>query len=180
MRGLDYYNHTAFEFVTFEEKSQNAILAGGRYDGLVSSLGGKNQSGVGWASGIERIILNLEKINIKKQIITLIALSDNLNCKLLNILDLLHPINGVSFHSIYSGTLKKKLIKANKLGSIGCFILGEDEIKEKKIIWKNMNSGSQEKIEIENINQFLKKDGKLKCQINKYFHLSQLKLLMLQ
>ena len=43
-----------------------------------------------------------------------------------------------------------------------------------------MNSGSQEKIEIENINQFLKKDGKLKCQINKYFHLSQLKLLMLQ
>ena len=64
VRGLDYYNHTAFEFVTFEDKSQNAVLAGGRYDGLVSSLGGKNLSGVGWASGIERIILNLkEKIN---------------------------------------------------------------------------------------------------------------------
>ena len=62
VRGLDYYNHTAFEFVTSEDKSQNTILAGGRYDGLVSSLGGNNLSGVGWASGIERIILNLEKI----------------------------------------------------------------------------------------------------------------------
>ena len=61
VRGLDYYNHTAFEFVTFENKSQNAILAGGRYDNLVSSLGGKQLSGVGWASGVERIILNLEK-----------------------------------------------------------------------------------------------------------------------
>ena len=157
VRGLDYYNHTAFEFVTFEDKSQNAILAGGRYDGLVSSLGGKNQSGVGWASGIERIILNLEKINIKKQIITLIALSDNLNCKLLKYFRFITSYKWSKLSLIYSGTLKKKLIKANKLGSIGCLILGEDEIKEKKIIWKNMNSGSQEKIEIENINQFLKK-----------------------
>ena len=114
---------------------------------MVSSLGGKNLSGVGWASGIERIILNLEKINIKKKIITLIALSDNLNYKILNILDLLNPIKWSKFFIYLFWNFKKKLIKANKIGSIGCFILGEDEIKEKKIIWKNMNSGSQEKIE---------------------------------
>ena len=65
VRGLDYYNHTAFEYVTFEDKSQNTILAGGRYDNLVYSLGGKKLSGVGWASGVERIILNLENINTK-------------------------------------------------------------------------------------------------------------------
>ena len=74
VRGLDYYNHTAFEFVTFENKSQNAILAGGRYDNLVSSLGGKQLSGVGWASGVERIILNLEKTELNNnKIITIIS-----------------------------------------------------------------------------------------------------------
>ena len=100
VRGLDYYNHTAFEFVTFEDKSQNAVLAGGRYDGLVSSLGGKNLSGVGLASGIERIILNLKEIDINKKIIALVALSEDLNNKILEVLDILKPLDGVSFHSI--------------------------------------------------------------------------------
>ena len=156
VRGLDYYNHTAFEFVTSEDKSQNTILAGGRYDGLVSSLGGNNLSGVGWASGIERIILNLEKINIEKKVITIIASSNDLNSYILKVLNLLDPIDGTSFHTIYSGNLKKKLIKANKMGCTGCIIIGEEEMKENKIIWKNMVSGSQEKFDIEKMNDFLR------------------------
>ena len=108
VRGLDYYNHTAFEFVTFENKSQNAILAGGRYDNLVSSLGGKQLSGVGWASGVERIILNLEKTELNNnKIITIISSSDDLNFYILKVLSLLKPLDGFSFHSIYSGTFKK-------------------------------------------------------------------------
>ena len=156
VRGLDYYNHTAFEFVTFEDKSQNAVLAGGRYDGLVSSLGGKNLSGVGWASGIERIILNLKEIDINKKIIALVALSEDLNNKILEVLDILKPLDGVSFHSIYSGTFKKKMIRANKLESLGCIIIGNEEIKENKVIWKNMESGVQEILNLEKINDFLK------------------------
>ena len=157
VRGLDYYNHTAFEFVTFENKSQNAILAGGRYDNLVSSLGGKQLSGVGWASGVERIILNLEKTEPNNnKIITIISSSDDLNFYILKVLSLLKPLDGFSFHSIYSGTFKKKLMKANKMGSSGCLILGEEELKDNKIIWKNMVSGSQEKFEIKKINEFLK------------------------
>ena len=156
VRGLDYYNHTAFEFVTFEDKSQNAILAGGRYDGLVGSLGGKNLSGVGWASGIERIILNLKEINLENKIITILALSNDFNSDIMKLLNLLEPINGVSFHCLYSGTFKKKLVKANKLGSLGCLIIGEKEIKENKIIWKNMSSGIQETFEINGINKILK------------------------
>ena len=74
----------------------------------------------------------------------------------MKILNFLEPIKGVSFHSLYAGNFKKKLIKANKIGSIGCIIIGEEELKENKIIWKNMESGSQEKIEINQINQFLK------------------------
>ena len=156
VRGLDYYNHTAFEFITSEDKSQNTILAGGRYDGLVSSLGGNNLSGVGWASGIERIILNLEKINIEKKVITIIASSNDLNSYILKVLNLLDPIDGTSFHTIYSGNLKKKLIKANKMGCTGCIIIGEEEMKENKIIWKNMVSGSQENFDIEKMNDFLR------------------------
>ena len=157
VRGLDYYNHTAFEFVTFEDKSQNAVLAGGRYDGLVSSLGGKNLSGVGWASGIERIILNLKEFKIKKKIIAIIALSEDLNTKILEVLYKLKPLDDVVFHSIYSGSFKKKMIKANKLKSYGCVIIGNEEIKENKVIWKNMESGFQEILDLKEINEFLEK-----------------------
>ncbi len=71
VRGLDYYNHTAFEFITSKDKSQNTILAGGRYDGLVSSLGGKNISGIGWAAGVERIVMNLKNFQKKKKLLIL-------------------------------------------------------------------------------------------------------------
>ena len=71
VRGLDYYNHTAFEFITSEDKSQNTILAGGRYDGLVSSLGGKNISGIGWAAGVERIVMNIKNFQKKKKLLIL-------------------------------------------------------------------------------------------------------------
>ena len=63
---------------------------------------------MGWASGIERIILNLKEIDINKKIIALVALSEDLNNKILEVLDILKPLDGVSFHSIYSGTFKKK------------------------------------------------------------------------
>ena len=78
VRGLDYYNHTAFEFVTKSEKRQNTIIAGGRYNGLVKSLGGKDICGVGWAAGIERISSLLEDklFRQKKKIISIISTSN--------------------------------------------------------------------------------------------------------
>ena len=81
---------------------------GGRYDGLVSSLGGKNLSGVGWASGIERIILNLKEIDINKKIIALVALSEDLNNKILEVLDILKPLDGVHFIVFILEPLKRK------------------------------------------------------------------------
>ena len=66
VRGLDYYNHTAFEYITHESKSQNTVLAGGRYDGLVKTLGGSDLTGVGWAAGIERIGMMLQGIQYKQ------------------------------------------------------------------------------------------------------------------
>jgi len=158
VRGLDYYNHTAFEYVTSDEKSQNAILAGGRYDGLVKSLGGNNVGGVGWAAGIERIILITGRIKEKdKKTISFFSTSDLLNDELLIIIKKLNITNLLSINFINSGNLKKKLSKANKIGSIGCIILGEDEWKDEKLIWKDFNSGKQETFPINDIQKFISK-----------------------
>jgi len=156
VRGLDYYNHTAFEFITSEDKSQNTILAGGRYDGLVSSLGGKNISGIGWAAGVERIVMNIKNFQKKKKVVNFISQSNEFNTKLLEIYNSLQIKEDISFNILYTGSFKKKIIKANKLNSYGCFILGEDEIKENKILWKNMESGKQKSVLIDKINDFIK------------------------
>ncbi|MAR64091.1 MAG: histidine--tRNA ligase [Rickettsiales bacterium] len=157
VRGLDYYNHTAFEFITSEDKSQNTILAGGRYDGLVSSLGGKNISGIGWAAGVERIVMNIKNFQKKKKVVNFISQSNEFNTKLLEIYNSLQIKENISFNILYTGSFKKKIIKANKLNSYGCFILGEDEFKENKILWKNMESGKQKSVLIDKINDFIKK-----------------------
>ena len=79
IRGLDYYNHTAFEYITTEKKSQNALLAGGRYNGLVSNLGGGDLAGVGWAAGIERMAMNLDELrDCDKKIICFFTTTSNL------------------------------------------------------------------------------------------------------
>ena len=126
VRGLDYYNHTTFEYITNDKKSQNAILAGGRYDGLVKSLGGNDIGGVGWAAGIERIVLNAKRFEEEKNLISFFATSEKFNTNLLNLINELKLVESISVNFISSGNLKKKFSKANKLNSKGCIILGED------------------------------------------------------
>lgn len=158
VRGLDYYNDTVFEFVTNVDKGQNTILAGGRYDGLVKVIGGKDICGVGWAAGIERIV-NLIKENekVKKRIICIFSTSKNNNVEIFKTLKALENIDSHSFHPIFHGNLKKKLNKANKLDAEACIIIGDNEFKDNKLIFKNFNSGKQEQVDIKLIYQFLNK-----------------------
>ena len=155
VRGLDYYNHTAFEYIFSESKSQNAVLAGGRYDGLVKSLGGKDLSGIGWAAGIERILMIMDSLDFNQKVIGVFTISDRLKTELLKICISLKFNEKISFNIIDGSNFKKKLSKANKLNCYGCLILGEDEWKEKKITWKNFQTGKQETISINSINKFL-------------------------
>ena len=157
VRGLDYYNHTTFEYVTFEDKSQNTVLAGGRYDGLLKSLGGNALSGVGWAAGIERILLNKKRNNNRKKLICFFSTTQSLNSELFKILKEIIISENFNCSLIFSGNLKKKLNKANKLQSFGCIILGEEEYKEGNVIWKNLKTGIQESFSISNINNFILK-----------------------
>jgi histidyl-tRNA synthetase len=159
VRGLDYYNHTAFEFIN-NKKGQNAVLAGGRYNGLVSSLGGKNICGVGWAAGIERIAMMMKEKTIfeKRKKICIFTTSEDLNFELYKIFDGLKPLTNISFNIINTGNLKKKFTKANKLDSIGCILLADEEYKKSKLIWKDLATGSQELVEVEKLNEFLSKN----------------------
>ena len=155
VRGLDYYNHTAFEYKTFEEKSQNTILAGGRYDSLVKMLGGDESTGVGWAAGIERIALNLVTKSKEKLKISIFSNSPHFDFDVMNIIKNLKPIENLQINFINSGNLKKKLSRANKFESFACIILAEDEWKEKQLIWKDLINNSQETFHLEKIEEFL-------------------------
>ena len=155
VRGLDYYNHTAFEYKTFEEKSQNTILAGGRYDSLVKMLGGDESTGVGWAAGIERIALNLVSKSKEKLKISIFSNSPHFDFDVMNIIKNLKLIENLQINFMNSGNFKKKLSRANKLGSFACIILAEDEWKEKQLIWKDLINNSQETFHLEKIEEFL-------------------------
>ena len=155
VRGLDYYNHTAFEYKTFEEKSQNTILAGGRYDSLVKMLGGDESTGVGWAAGIERIALNLVSKSKEKLKISIFSNSPHFDFDVMNIIKNLKPIENLQINFMNSGNFKKKLSRADKLKSFACIILAEDEWKEKKLIWKDLINNSQETFHLDKIEEFL-------------------------
>ena len=158
VRGLDYYNHTTFEYKTMEDKSQNTLLAGGRFDGLVHMLGGDKVGGVGWAAGVERILLNLN-LNTKSQlkVISIFSNIDSLNPEILKIIKDLDIQEKYKINFINSGNFKKKLTKASKVKSEACIIIGEDEWKTKNIIWKDFISGKQETLSIENLKDFINK-----------------------
>ena len=157
VRGLDYYNHTTFEYIFSQEKSQNTILAGGRYDGLVKSLGGNDLAGVGWAAGIERMLMLNEPLKDDKKIISLFSTSSNLEPQLLEIYNQINFFENISINIINDGSLKKKMTKANKINSFGCIVIGDDELINKEVVWKNFKDGSQQKVSIKKLNDFLKK-----------------------
>jgi len=147
VRGLDYYNHTAFEYKTSEIKSQNTVLAGGRYDGLIKSFGGDDLGGVGWAAGVERLVLNLLNLkNKENRIVCIFSTNENLDIEILKFLNDIKIKKKIQISLLITGNLKKKLSKANKIGAHGCLIFGEDEWKKNQIIWKEFKTGNQKLI----------------------------------
>ena len=124
---------------------------------MFASIGGKDLSGVGWAAGIERIEMHMNDLKTKDEKICFFSTNNELDLEVLKIIADLKINISSKIHFINSGNLKKKFSKANKIGAIGSFILGEDEWKIKKIIWKDFCTGLQELVELDNIDQFLNK-----------------------
>ena len=113
VRGLDYYCHTVFEFKTNELGSQDTLIGGGRYDGLVKTIGGPDISGVGWASGIERIMMMLDKIDKKTPLVQMITIDEQARKYALNLLISLRKLK-IRTRYDHKTNIKKSLKHANE------------------------------------------------------------------
>lgn len=147
VRGLDYYCHTAFEFITDQLGSQGTVLAGGRYDGLSEILGGIKMPGIGWAAGIERLALMVNANYKNNPDLVLMGLSEKFNLDLLQMMDRLIK-DGIKTEILYTGNVSKKLKRANKINAQFAIIIGEDEISQNIVNLKNLKTGFQQGIKL--------------------------------
>lgn len=161
VRGLDYYTDTTFEFVSDSLGSQDAMGGGGRYDGLIEQLGGKPAPGVGFGSGMERILIVAEKAGFefgKGRIpkVYFISLSDKAKEISFTLMNLLRK-NNISCETDYLGrSFKAQMREANKLNAEFVYIIGEEEITKGKGLLKNMKDSSQVELEFDKIGEQLK------------------------
>lgn len=153
VRGLDYYTRTTFEFVSGNLGAQDAICGGGRYDNLVETLGGKPTPAIGFAAGMERILLSMvtnEQMD-KQESIYLINLEDTAVVKAMQMAQELRS-NGIT---VYMDTkhrsLKSQMRDANRLGSKKVIILGEEELKNDRVKVKDLLNGEQSEVEIKGL-----------------------------
>lgn len=158
VRGLDYYNYTAFEIKTKNNTQQNTLCGGGRYDNLIQQLGGPKTPSVGWAIGIERLILSLNNTvkSIKRKNIIYIALQNTkTSYNIWNIIELLEN-NKLNFElDLHSNNLNKQLKKANQLKCQLCFIIGHTDAINNEIIIKWLDTGFQKKLSFNQLKQYL-------------------------
>ena len=155
VRGLDYYCHTVFEFKTNEIGSQDTLIGGGRYNGLIKTLGGKDIPGVGWAGGIERIMLLMSDIPSKVEDIHLAILDPRYRVHAIKIYDFLIK-NNFSVYWNYKYNLKKSLSLANEKKADYIVIVGENEKENNNFSIKNLSNGNQAILDFNNILDFLK------------------------
>jgi len=153
VRGLDYYVRTTFELVTDQLGSQNAVAAGGRYDGLVESLGGPALPGIGFAIGLERLVLmkNEQRISPVTPQLFIAALGKEATDRAFVLMSQLQ-VAGVRAEMDYLGkSLKAQMRRANKLNAAFTLILGEDELKSGQAQLKDMSDSSQSTIALESL-----------------------------
>ena len=150
VRGLDYYCHTAFEFTTTELGAQSAVMAGGRYDGLVETMGGQPTPGVGWAAGIERLSMLVEGVPEAPRPLALVPLGEAAEAKALILAEGLRRA-GFSVDLGYSGNIKKRMKRANKIAARAAVILGEDELAQSAAMVRDLDSGEQELVPLDKL-----------------------------
>ena len=154
VRGLDYYCHTVFEFKTDAIGSQDTLIGGGRYNGLIKTLGGKDIPGIGWAGGIERIMLLMNDVNVITENIHLCIKDPSLKKHALKIYDYLTK-NNFSVYWNYKYNLKKSLSLASEKKVKYVIIVGKEEEKNNNYILKNLSNGEQKAINLNDISDHI-------------------------
>ncbi|WP_376089972.1 histidine--tRNA ligase [Roseomonas sp. CCTCC AB2023176] len=148
VRGLDYYSHTAFEFVTDRLGAQGTVLGGGRYNGLVEEMGGPSTPCVGWAAGIERLSLLLEgagRTPPAPRPVAVIPVGEAAEAVALDAAQALRRV-GLAAEVAYKGNLKRRMERANKLNARAAVIIGDDEIAAGTVQFRDLDAGTQESV----------------------------------
>lgn len=155
VRGLDYYCHTAFEFTTDKLGAQSAVMAGGRYDGLMEMMGGPATPGIGWAAGIERLALLTGVPERSDSPIALVPMGSAAESACTALVDRLRR-QGLRVDMAFSGNMKKRMRRADKIGASHAVILGDQELERGVAAVKTLATGDQADIVIESVGDYLK------------------------
>jgi histidyl-tRNA synthetase len=156
VRGLDYYRHTAFEFVTDRLGAQGTVIAGGRYDGLIEALGGPHTPAVGWAAGIERLAMMIDAPASEGPSVAVIPLGERAEAEGQRIVAGLRR-EGIATEMAYRGNMKKRLSRANASGAAYALILGDDELDRGEAQLKNLSTGEQRPVSVDLISEAIRR-----------------------
>ena len=148
VRGLDYYSHTAFEFTTTELGAQDAVMAGGRYDGLIATMGGPDTPGVGWAAGIERLSMLCGEPPKARRPVALVPLGAAAEARALPLAETLRG-SGLRIDLGFGGNLSRRMRRADRLDAVAAVLIGDDELARGVATVKDMDSGDQAEVPID-------------------------------
>lgn len=154
VRGLDYYGHTAFEFVTERLGAQGTVLAGGRYDGLVAEMGGPRTPAIGWAGGIERLAMLLDATPAAPRPVAVVPLGEGASATALLLLQSLRA-RGVRAEIAYRGNAKRRMERANRIGATHAILIGEDEVARGVAQVKALDDGTQAELALDAVAPYL-------------------------
>jgi len=152
VRGLDYYTHTAFEFVTDALGAQGTVLAGGRYDGLIEQLGGPPTAGIGWAGGIERLAMLADDPPAPRRPVALVPIGEAAEAAALKLAQALRR-SGLAVELAYKGNVGRRLKRADRLKAACAVLLGESELARGVATVKDLESGAQEEVPLDRLEQ---------------------------
>jgi histidyl-tRNA synthetase len=150
VRGLDYYRHTAFEFVTDRLGAQGTVLGGGRYDGLVEAMGGPATPGVGWAAGIERLAMLIAAPLPERVTVAIVPMGAAAEAAAIGLIAQLRR-SGIACDMAYKGNMKRRMQKADASGARYAIVLGDDELARGEAGLKDLANGSQQWVAIDRL-----------------------------
>lgn len=154
VRGLDYYSHTAFEFTTEALGAQGTVLAGGRYDGLIETMGGPRTPGVGWGAGLERLAMMTDVAPAVTRAITLVGLGEAGEREALRLSGVLRHA-GLTVELVYKGGLKRGLKRADRINAAVAVLIGDDELERGAVTVRNLDTGEQSDVAIADLKDHL-------------------------
>jgi histidyl-tRNA synthetase len=145
VRGLDYYSHTAFEFVTGDLGAQGAVIAGGRYDGLIETMGGPATPAVGWAGGIERLAMLSGADVAAPRALALVPVGEAAETAAIVVARDLRRA-GFRIDLAFRGNVARRMRRANRIGARAAILFGDDELARATMTVRDLDSGAQTEV----------------------------------